>query len=74
MKTAIVAGVISILGIGASVALPQEPVIPQCPEDAVLVGVGEFESGRWAAYECGPAVDDYSPFAGRRWETGRRWA
>lgn len=33
--------------------------MPACPEDAVLVGVGSFEHGRWSEYVCGPAVDDY---------------
>ena len=32
--------------------------VPTCPEDAVLVGAGQFENGRWDYYECGPAVDD----------------
>lgn len=35
--------------------------LPACPEDAVLVGTGSFENGRWTDYECGPAVDDYQP-------------
>lgn len=34
--------------------------IPSCPEDAVLVGVGDFESGHWDAYTCGPARDDFN--------------
>lgn len=33
--------------------------MPACPEDAVLVGVGSFDNGRWTEYTCGPAVDDY---------------
>lgn len=33
--------------------------IPECPEDSLLVGIGDFEAGRWEAYECGPARDDY---------------
>lgn len=37
----------------------QERVVPACEEDAVLIGAGDFEHGRWSAYECGPAVDDY---------------
>jgi hypothetical protein len=32
---------------------------PPCPEDAVLLGVGNYEDGRWDAYWCGPARDDY---------------
>ncbi|MCK5127379.1 MAG: hypothetical protein KAR42_14080 [candidate division Zixibacteria bacterium] len=35
--------------------------VPRCPEDAVLVGAGQFESGYWDSYECGPAYDDYLP-------------
>lgn len=36
-------------------------VLPECQEDSVLIGVGDFERGRWSDYECGPAVDDYLP-------------
>lgn len=32
---------------------------PICAEDAVLIGTGEFENGRWQSFECGPARDDY---------------
>lgn len=32
---------------------------PVCPEDTVIVGIGDFEHGRWTAYECGPSTDDY---------------
>ena len=32
--------------------------VPACTEDAVLVGIGAFENGRWDAYVCGPARDD----------------
>lgn len=37
------------------------PRIPSCQEDAVLIGVGDFDgvTGTWDAYECGPSVDDY---------------
>ena len=35
------------------------PAIPQCAEDAVLVGAGAFDNGRWSAFVGGPAVDDY---------------
>ncbi len=40
------------------ISLRRNP-IPQCHEDVVLVGVGDFENGRWDSYICGPAVDDY---------------
>lgn len=40
-------------------AIVSEPSLPSCPEDAVLIGSGSFEHGRWSAYGCGPAVDDY---------------
>ena len=70
MKTGIAALTISALGLLASLAWPSQPVIPQCPEDAVLVGSGRFESGRYTEYQCGPAVDDYDPTAGRRWAAG----
>ncbi len=35
------------------------PPIPQCAEDVVLVGGGDFDDGRWQWYECGPALDSY---------------
>lgn len=33
--------------------------LPDCPEDSVLVGVGNFQSGHWDTYTCGPARDDF---------------
>lgn len=41
-------------------ALSVTRVLPACEEDAVLIGTGAFDAGRWTAYVCGPAVDDYS--------------
>lgn len=38
--------------------------LPQCEEDAVLIGTGDFDNGRWSAYMCGPAVDDFVPAGG----------
>lgn len=40
---------------------PDSPdgMLPRCTEDAVLVGTGSFDDGRWTEYQCGPAVDDY---------------
>ena len=32
---------------------------PSCWEDSVLVGVGDFENGRWEEYRCGPSLDDF---------------
>lgn len=37
----------------------ESPDLPRCTEDAVLVGIGDFDNGRWTEYTCGPAVDDY---------------
>lgn len=34
--------------------------LPRCEEDAVLIGIGAFQDGRWSAYRCGPAVDGLS--------------
>ena len=36
---------------------------PHCQEDQVLLGVGDFNKGRWSSYECGPAADDFAPFS-----------
>ncbi len=49
--------VIAVLGLVAQALAPS--LIPSCAEDTVLVGVGEFDQGRWTRYVCGPAVDDY---------------
>lgn len=32
---------------------------PRCQEDAVILGQGEFNDGRYEFYICGPSVDDY---------------
>lgn len=37
--------------------------IPECQEDAVLIGAGDFQNGTWDYYVCGPAVDDYPPLS-----------
>ena len=34
--------------------------VPDCAEDVVILGTGEFENGQWQYYICGFAVDDYS--------------
>ena len=34
-------------------------IVAQCQEDAVLIGMGAFEDGRWTWYECGPALDNF---------------
>lgn len=36
------------------------PIIPRCPEDATIIGFGEYEDGRWDHYSCGPALDELS--------------
>ena len=33
---------------------------PQCYEDAVIVGIGDFEDGLWSEYICGPSLDDFN--------------
>ena len=47
-----------ILAAGAIVFGGQVRPVPQCAEDATIIGVGSFDNGRWSKYECGPAVDD----------------
>lgn len=32
--------------------------IPECQEDQVLIGQGEFEAGTWDYYICGLSLDD----------------
>ena len=55
----IIAIAIFILAIAAATYIGRLMYIPQCQEDVVLVGIGQFENGRWDNYICGPAVDDY---------------
>jgi hypothetical protein len=64
----IIAAALLGAAIGTAVFVAQDgveqataPVIPQCVEDAVLVGKAgsEFEGGRYTEYECGPSMDDY---------------
>jgi hypothetical protein len=31
---------------------------PQCAEDVVIVGGGQYSNGRWEFYSCGPALGD----------------
>lgn len=38
--------------------------VSACAEDVVLIGVGDFENGRWSHYQCGPALDDYLYYNG----------
>jgi hypothetical protein len=42
--------------LGAHVARAE--AIPTCAEDVVIIGIGDYEAGRWSAYVCGPAADD----------------
>ena len=35
------------------------PTVPQCQEDQVIVGQGQFNDGYWDYYTCGPALDDF---------------
>ena len=53
---------VALILLGANAIIEEVgTVMPRCPEDSVLVGVGQFERGYWDSYECGPAVDDYAP-------------
>lgn len=54
---------IVIFGVGLIGIADNVRPVPRCPEDAVLVGLGEFEGGRWTTYRCGPALDDYAGWA-----------
>jgi hypothetical protein len=56
----LVAAIVATAGIGSITAQAQRAAeLPRCQEDAVLIGTGAFDAGRWSAYVCGPAVDDY---------------
>lgn len=56
-----IAGMSSVPHTPAGATETPVPVIevPRCPEDAVLVGQGDYDDGRWTAYVCGPALDDF---------------
>lgn len=54
----IVTAVIVLLGMFKVIGFR---LVPKCQEDAVLVGYVSFEAGRWKHYECGPALDDFTP-------------
>lgn len=58
---------VAVAGIGLGAVggyLGRSALMPVCQEDAVLIGEGSFEGGRWDRYGCGPAVDDYSAGTG----------
>lgn len=67
MRDALLAGLLAVLLLFAAflllwaIAADREArnPIPRCAEDAVLIGTGDFERGRWDRYVCGPAVDDF---------------
>lgn len=50
-------GIVGAIIVGSIVASPVV-TIPQCVEDAVIVGAGDYVDGRWSEYVCGPSVDD----------------
>lgn len=54
--------VVTSVAVNAYFTLQSRPV-PQCQEDHVLLGTGDFDEGRWTSYECGPAADDFAPFS-----------
>ena len=51
---------IVFISLSIAIRISEPNTIPQCAEDVVLVGIGDFEDGRWTSYICGPAVDDYN--------------
>lgn len=59
---AVLATSLILIGVGIADDLPNVE-IPRCPEDAVLVGAGEFDEGHWSRYTCGPAVDDFTNYS-----------
>ena len=58
LKSTILILVLVVLGLMAFNLTPLR-MTPSCWEDSVLVGVGDFEDGRWEEYRCGPALDDF---------------
>ena len=57
MRTALAALTLAALALTASVVPAPDP-LPRCPEDAVLVGTGDFHDGRWSEYRCGHDEED----------------
>ena len=67
MKEAIVVGAIVLVTGATAFMLCREIAwtgfterVPVCQEDEVLVGIGDFDKGRWQQYRCGPALDDFT--------------
>lgn len=56
---AIIMGAALFVTLGFAWNVKPATVMPQCREDAVVVGVGDFDDGRWSEYVCGPAFDDF---------------
>ena len=54
--------IVSVFGVIMLVALLTADPIPRCYEDQVLVGIGQFDTGRYETYVCGPAMDDYEGY------------
>lgn len=48
-----------IFGVGLIGIADNVRPVPRCPEDEVLVGVGDYSGGRYETYRCGPALDDF---------------
>jgi len=38
--------------IGGGIVTSTSHLAPKCPEDAVLVGTGDFSGGYWTSYVC----------------------
>lgn len=51
-----------LIVVGTVAAMISEPSLPRCPEDAVILGGGEYSgiTRHWDYYYCGPSVDDYN--------------
>ena len=50
--------ILIILAFVVAIPLLAVDTMPYCSEDEAIMGIGEFENGRWSAYVCGPALDN----------------
>ena len=58
LSAAVLVIALILIGTAGSSADSAARIVPQCQEDEVIVGEGDFTAGRWSGYRCGPALDD----------------
>lgn len=59
MFVSILLAIVIAIGIVGCTPIFGMQYIPKCAEDAVLIGMGDFDNSRYTRYVCGPAMDDF---------------